>query len=254
MKGLDYSSGRPNPKAVKKAGYGFVCRYLFAPAPGGKGITRAEASTLRTEGLGIVAIYEEYAGRALEGQAAGIIDGKTALAFAHSIDFPDSRPIYFAVDINATAGQQPLIDAYLRGAASVIGAERVGVYGSYYVVERCYADKSAQFFWQTYAWSSGKVSAHTHFLQYSNGQVVGNASVDLNESKQADFGAWEVEVTKPAVVKPAIIPPKPPVVVKPNVAMQWGIDNKIVDTGLDPNAVVTWNSLLWTLYRARGKK
>jgi len=61
----------------------------------------------------------------------------------------------------------------------------------------------------------------------------------------------EGPVTIPVVApKPAV---NPPVVAKPNVAMQWAIDNKIVDKGLDPNAPVTWNSFIWTLYRVRGK-
>lgn len=245
MKGLDYSSGRPDLKKAKTLGYGFVIRYLFPPL---KGATKAEATAIRAAGLGLVVVYESYAGRALEGQAAGAADGKTALAFARAIGFPDSRPLYFAVDFAGTVAQQPAIDAYLRGAASVIGAERVGVYGSYYVVERCYANETAQWFWQTRGWSSGKVSTHTHCYQYLNGQAVAGANVDLNESKQDDFGAWEVEVTKPVVTKPVVTP-----VAKPSVAMQWAIDNKIVDKGLDPNTVVTWHSLLWTLYRVRGK-
>jgi len=246
MKGLDYSSGRPDLKAVKRDGFDFVARYLFPPT---KGVTLAESIAIRAAGLGIVVIYESYAGRALEGQTAGIADGKAALAFARNIEFPDSRPIYFAVDFAATAAQQPVINAYLKGAASAIGAARVGVYGSYYVVERCYANKTAQWFWQTRGWSNGKVSAHTHFYQYLNGQAVAGANVDLNESKQNDFGAWEVEVIKPVVTKPVVTP-----VAKPNVAMQWALDNKIVDKGIDPNAPVTWHSFIWTLYRARGKK
>lgn len=253
MKGLDYSSGRPNLDAVVKAGYGFMARYLYPPTPGGKGIDKAEATAIRAAGLGLVVIYEWFAGRAKEGRAAGGADGLQALAQARSIGFPDTRPIYFAVDYNAPATDQPAIDEYLKGAAAAVGIGRVGVYGSYAVVERCHANGSAKWFWQTYAWSAGKVSTHTHFLQYKNGQTVGGASVDLNESKQADFGAWtkEVEVATPIVTKPAI---NPPVVTKPNVAIQWALDNKIVDAGLDPNAPVTWHSLIWTLYRARNVK
>lgn len=203
MKLLDFSGSRPDPRKVKAAGYDGVIRYLFAPSPGGKGIDKAEATAIRAAGLGLVVIYEWYAGRALEGAVAGVTDAKVALALARSIGFPDTRPIYFAVDVPATAGQQPAIDAYLRGAASVIGAARVGVYGSYYVVERCYASGSARWYWQTRGWSNGKVSAHTHLYQYLNSQQVAGASVDLNESRQFDFGAWE------PTLKPAIIPPKP---------------------------------------------
>jgi len=244
MKGLDYSSDRPDLTVAKEDGYEFVARYLYLPT---KGITKAEAIAIRAAGLGLVLIYESYAGRALEGQVAGAADGKTALAFARSIGFPDSRPLYFAVDFAGTSAQQPAIDAYLRGAANVIGASRVGVYGSYYVVERCFTNNTAKWFWQTRGWSSGKISAHTHFYQYLNGQMVGGASVDLNESKQADFGAWEVDVVKPIPVV------TPPVVTKPNVAMQEAIAKGFIDAGTSPTKVVDVNFLAWTLKRAKGK-
>jgi len=214
MKGLDYSHSRPNLPAVKKAGYGFVVRYLFPPP---KGATRVEAAAIRAAGLGLVTIYESYAGRAKEGYTAGIADGKMALAFARNIGFPETRPIYFAVDFSPTGAELERIDAYLRGVASVIGLARVGVYGSYTVVEYCQAWGTARWFWQTYAWSGGKVSPHTHFLQYLNGQTVAGASVDLNESRQLDFGAWDPPA--PVVVKPVVKPVtvKPVVVVKPVV-------------------------------------
>jgi len=213
MKGLDYSSGRPDLKRVKALGYGFCIRYLFAPMPGGKGISKIEATAIRAAGLGLCVVYEEYAGRAKEGTASGVADGHVALAFARAIGFPENKPIYFAVDFNATTAQLSVIDLYLKGVASVIGLARVGVYGSYAVVEHCHSVGSAQWMWQTYAWSGGKVSPHAHLLQYLNGQVVAGASVDLNESRQLDFGSWE-PVTVSVVVKPVV---KPVVVAKPVV-------------------------------------
>ena len=208
MKGLDYSRSRPDPKKVKALLYGFVARYLSFPIVGGKGITKAETDVIRAAGLGLVVVYESYAGRAKEGLAAGVEDGKTALTYARSIGFPDSRPLYFAVDFQPTTVELVFVDAYLKGVASVIGLARVGVYGSYAVVEHCHAIGTARWFWQTYAWSGGKVSAHTHFLQYQNGQTVAGASVDLNESRQFDFGAWDPPVTvKPVVVAKPVVKP-----------------------------------------------
>jgi len=232
MKGLDYSHSRPDLRRVKALGYGFCVRYLFGDGTvaSGKGVSKAEAAAIRAAGLGLLVIYESYAGRALEGQTAGVADGKRALAYARAIGFPDNKPIYFAVDIPATAAQQPAIDAYLYGVGSVIYTARVGVYGSYGVVERCHASGFACWFWQTYAWSAGKVSAHAHLLQYSNGQTVAGASVDLNESQQFDFGAWEPVrapvVVRPVVAKPAINPPKPAVkpVAKPTIHIMTGAE------------------------------
>lgn len=207
MKGLDYSWGRPNLDVVKKD-YGFVARYLAA-AGGGKEISAPEAAQIRSHGLGLVLVYEQYAGRPREGRNAGIADAKTALAQAKSVGFPDDRPIYFAVDYDTTPGDQTAIDEYLRGVASVIGDSRVGVYGSFYVVERCAKNNTAKWFWQTYAWSGGQISSHAHFRQYLNGQVVGGAAVDLNESYKSDFGAWGIGSSTPAPSPTPTPPPKP---------------------------------------------
>src|SRR5450830_480488 len=245
-KGLDYSFGRPDLDAVKQQGYSFVARYLAVDG-GSKLITKTEADQICAHGLGLVLVYEQYAGRAKEGRAAGKADGQTALTQARSVGFPDTRPVYFAVDCDATGANQAAIDEYLRGAADGIGANRVGVYGSYAVVERCFTNGSARFFWQTYAWSAGKISTRTHILQYSNGQTVGGASVDLNESKQADFGAWGMSAPAPVpapVVQPAA---------KLSVAQQWAIDQGIMSPPVDWDGQVDYNILAWALMKARGK-
>ena len=239
-KGLDYSFGRPNLDTVKQQGYSFVARYLAVDG-GSKLITKTEADQIRAHGLGLVLVYEQYAGRAKEGRAAGKADGQTALTQARSVGFPDTRPVYFAVDYETTEADQAAIDEYLRGAADSIGANRVGVYGSYAVVERCFTNGSARFFWQTYAWSAGKISTRTHILQYSNGQTVGGASVDLNESKQADFGAWGIPAP---VVQPAA---------KLSVTQQWAIDQGIMSPPVDWDGQVDYNILAWALMKAHGK-
>lgn len=218
MKGLDLSSNRLDPKKAKTAGYGFLARYLASSA---KGVRKTEASAIRAAGLGLVVVYESYAARAKEGRPAGIADGKTALAFARDIGFPDSRPLYFAVDFQPSTVDMAYVDAYLSGVASVIGAARVGVYGSYSVVEHCHSIGVVHWFWQTYAWSAGKVSAHTHVYQYLNGQIVAGVSVDFNESRQLDFGAWMPVTSTPIPVKPVVVA-KP--VVKPVIHLMTGAE------------------------------
>jgi LysM repeat protein len=203
-KGLDYSWARPNLDDVKSAGFDFVARYL-SPIGSGKEISLPEAQQIRSHGLGLVLVFESYQFRPKEGRAAGVQDGATALANARAVGFPDDRPIYFAVDWDTTPGDQAAIDEYLKGCAESIGLSRVGVYGSFYVVERCTTNRTATWFWQTYAWSGGQVSSHTHFLQYLNGQTVGGGAVDFNESKRADFGAWGVS-TSSSPAAPAPVP------------------------------------------------
>lgn len=187
--GLDYSWGRPNLGQVKQLGYEFVVRYLAA-AGGGKEITSNEAAAIRGAGLNLALVYEQYAQRPLEGRSAGQADAKTARAQADSVGFPADRPIYFAVDWDAAENQQAAIDDYLRGAADVLGADLVGVYAGYWIVKRCVENGTAKWLWQTYAWSGGNVHPQAHLYQYKNGQNIAGAGVDINESKQADYGAW----------------------------------------------------------------
>ncbi|TDD57870.1 DUF1906 domain-containing protein, partial [Actinomadura rubrisoli] len=120
--GVDYAWGRPGVAALKRAGVKFVCRYLSHDTTG-KNLTRAEADELSGAGLWLVVVWESAASRALAGRDAGEADAKDAAGQAASLGMPDGRPIYFAVDFDATEEQQGAINAYLDGAASVIGRE-----------------------------------------------------------------------------------------------------------------------------------
>lgn len=230
--GIDYSFGRPELDTVKAQGYTFVIRYL-AQQGGGKVITPQEAAQIRAHGLALVLVYEQGAGRAREGRAAGKSDALTALAQARRLGFPESRPVYFAVDEDVQERDLPRVDAYLRGAAEAMGGSRVGVYGSYRVIEHCAATHSASFFWQTAAWSHGLVSSHAHLLQTRTEQLLGGARIDLDTSLAADFGAW----TPPAA--PAL-----------STAQQWAVEQGIFNQPVTWDAPVDYNTLAWALMKA----
>lgn len=196
IKGLDYSWARPGGATIKAAGYQFVVRYIPYPGNGGKGLEHAELNDLRKHGIDIAMVYESYANRALQGFSAGVADAKQSIAQLNRLGFP-KIPVYFAVDFDAAEHQQDEIDAYLKGAASVIGADRVGVYAGYWVIKRCYENKTAKYLWQTYAWSGGNVHPKIHLYQYLNGQNL-NGAVDYNRAYQANFGQWAADGAKPA--------------------------------------------------------
>lgn len=196
-KGLDYSWGRPDLGQVKAAGFTFVMRYVSPYAGSGKNANADEVRALRGAGLGLGLVFESYAARALEGRAAGKADGDAALAAARALGYPDSKPLYFAVDFDAAENQQGAIDEYLRGAADAIGAGRVGVYAGYWVCKRCKENGTAKWYWQTYAWSGGNKLDGMHVYQYRNGQTIGGAAVDFNEGYD-DASLWLSEETSPA--------------------------------------------------------
>lgn len=193
MKGLDYSFGRPGGAAIVDAGFEFVVRYVPYQGDGGKGLTAGELEELRANGLAVGLVFESVAERHLDGRPAGIEDARRCAAAVAELGFPDDLPVYFAVDFDAQPNQQGLINAYQLGAADVLGMERVGVYGSYGVVERCFAAATATWFWQTYAWSKGFISQRAHLYQYKNGQTLNGAAVDYNEAFGERQGLWRTE-------------------------------------------------------------
>lgn len=192
-KGVDYSFARPGGAAIAAAGFTFAMRYCPYSGDGGKGLTLAELDDLHANGIAVGLVYESTAGRPLAGYEAGDVDATVARAAMQQLAFPDDRPMYFAVDFNARPDHYAVIDQYLSGAASVLGLERVGVYGSYDVCAHCFMAATAKWFWQTYAWSAGKNFEWRNVYQYLNGQSLNGAAVDYNEAYGVDFGQWPVE-------------------------------------------------------------
>ena len=132
--GVDYSWARPGGAALKAAGKTFAVRYLLQDGQGGKGLDRSEYDDLIANGIDVAVVYETYAARAKSGSAGGVEDAHAAQAALNALGLPNNMPIYFAVDYDAPESDQGVIDAYLRGAASVIGMDRVGVYAGCWVV------------------------------------------------------------------------------------------------------------------------
>jgi len=194
-KGIDYSWARPTGAKIHAAGYQFAMRYLSHDD--GKTITADEAADLIGNGVDIGLVYESYARRPLEGHAAGVADGQTAVAEAEAIGFPHGCAIYAAADFDATEAQQAPIDDYLRGfTEGLAGKYETGIYGGFYVVKRCAANGTATKFWQTLGWSGGQVFDGVHI--YQNGATDFGAGADVNEGRQDNLGNWKADGSHPA--------------------------------------------------------
>lgn len=185
--GVDYSSGHPGGAALKAADKVFAARYVsHTPA---KNITAAEAADLAAHGVSTVLVWETTANRALAGRGAGIADAHDALTQATAAGMPAGRPLYFAVDWDATEAQQAQISAYFDGAASVLGVARVGIYGGYWPVKRALDGKHASFAWQTRAWSGTNWDPRAHIRQTGT-QKINGVSCDINTAYVTDYGQW----------------------------------------------------------------
>jgi hypothetical protein len=204
IEGFDFSFARPGGRSIVAAGRAFVVRYVPYPGDGGKGLTAAEIVDYRKNGLAICLVFESTKARARAGQYAGRADATVAQDAIYRLGMPASLPVYFAVDWDAQIVDQPLIDQYLRGAADILGASRVGVYGGINVINRCKVNKSARWFWQTYAWSAGRTAYGIHLYQYSNGRQLNGKAVDYTRAMQAQYGQWQPGVPQEEDVKVTI--------------------------------------------------
>lgn len=192
--GVDYAWGRPSVASLKAAGVTFACRYLSHDTTG-KNLDHAEAVTLSNAGIWLVVVWESTANRALAGYAAGVQDAKDAAAQANACGMPGDRPIFFAVDFDATSADQNAIAAYLDGAASVLGKGRTGLYGGYWPVKRALDGGHCDWAWQSYAWSGGNWDARAQLQQYSNDHTIGGVGLDYDRSTTSDYGQWKVGVS-----------------------------------------------------------
>lgn len=192
LEGVD-ALNPPSGAALEAAGKRFICCYTRA-------LTKAQIADFRAHGVDLVLIFESSGVDFTGGAPQGEMDAQTAEAQRKALGLP-AAPIYFAIDTGNYNLQD--VNAYLQGCASVIGKPRVGVYGSYGVVEAAYAGSWCEYRWQTYAWSNGAVSQAAHIFQYLNGQSLGGATVDLDRTvlSDVDFGQvkwgaapWEDEM------------------------------------------------------------
>jgi hypothetical protein len=191
VEGVDYAWSRPNIAQLAAAGKVFACRY-GGPGSSGKQLDPAEARALSAAGVAIVANAEGAADGLLGGWNAGVSWARDAEQHFAACGMPAGRPIYLSVDFDVASGQWSAVREALRGAASVIGASRVGVYGGRRAIEWARRDHVAAWFWQTYAWSSGVWVPGNHIEQYRNGVALAGATLDLDRALAADFGQWTI--------------------------------------------------------------
>jgi hypothetical protein len=172
---------------------GFVLRYVPYQGDGGKGLTATEVADYHANGLPIAVVFESTQFRPMEGRSAGAADARTSLGAFRALGFPDDRPVYFAFDWDVQPADYAACDEYMRGAADILGVECVGVYGHDHLCAHFQQAGLATWFWQTLAWSGGRVFAGRHLYQATNGQTIFGSEVDFDDSYQDDFGQWPVE-------------------------------------------------------------
>lgn len=175
-------------EGLKAPGIEYVARYL---GDTWKSINKQEAVVLLENGLKIVSIWETNptnAGYFTMDQ--GFADGHDAASFAQSIGQPEGSAIYFAVDYDMQPSDVRAILNYFLAVRRGLGKKyKVGVYGSYTVLEILHRSCAADFYWQTSAWSGGNIAEFIDILQYGFNKKIAGIPVDYNQVS-TNAGSW----------------------------------------------------------------
>lgn len=201
---VDFSFARPSIETLKSNGVTGLIRYLAPATNVGKFITQDELNSYRAAGFDLAFIWEWYAGRAKEGFASGVQDATSALAQANALGIPSDVPLFFAVDYDAPDSDQPALNAYFDGVASVIGLPRTGSYGGYWIIKRLFDAGKITYGYQTYAWSGGNWDPRAQLRQVLNGQWGGQ--VDFDDATTDNWGQWSSNVAPTPVPPPSPTP------------------------------------------------
>lgn len=198
---LDYAAGVLSAADLKAAGAAGAIRYVSDKRPGaswmlGKPMQLAEARDLSQAGLKIVSNYQfgkQETSDWLGGQSAGVYHANRGVEIHTAAGGPASAPIYASIDDNPTFEQyKQQVAPYLRGWESVIGHQRMGVYGNSKVIDWALQDGLGTWFWQ-HNWGTPKgfvhPAAHLHQFEIDARKVAG-VGVDLNSILKPQFGQW----------------------------------------------------------------
>lgn len=189
IQGVDFSDPKLPTSLLTEHSIAFACRYISVPGDA-KNLTPTEAADRAKAGIKIVTCFETRATRALDGYQAGVDDAKAADIQSRALGQPQTYPVYYAVDFSVLPNRMDDVVRYFQGLRAGSQHFRVGVYGSFDVVERLYDAVVADYFWQTYAWSSSRWSAHADIRQYKNGVDWEGHQVDLDEAMLDEYGGW----------------------------------------------------------------
>ncbi len=212
MKLIDHAGGRPGARATRDAGYGGAVRYLAnSPERGmpNKILLPEEAREFLDLGMALVSNWQKGKDKTADwkrGHQGGVLDAR--LAEEHHLKCGGDRtaPIFFSIDEDLSLDAWNRLAApYLKGAADVIGVDRVGAYGGLNTMHWAEEDQvvgtagdGKLWLWQTRAWSrrNGLLTWHRATVLRQEivcppdfAQVAG-ITVDVNTTQADDFGQW----------------------------------------------------------------
>jgi Rv2525c-like, glycoside hydrolase-like domain/Putative peptidoglycan binding domain len=182
--GFDYAFRTGISVAFLKAqGADFVCRYISGFS---KDITLAELASYEAAGIDVVINYETTGSQL--GFAAGVSSAHAAQGFLNRLGIANAPVIFSPWDHDPLGNVAGIMD-FIRGAVSVMGHNRVGLYAGHDAIVRCLDLNLCKYTWETYAWQHGAgFDPRSKLQQYENAVHIGGANVDRDRATVLDYG------------------------------------------------------------------
>lgn len=206
---IDYSAGVPRASSVKARGHIGAVRYISPPRQTwmkGKPLKKSEVEDFKRNGLSIAVVWQ-YGGvenpDSMRGRAGGVEDARRAESKLKEVGL-EGLPVFFAVDFDVTLPQwNNTVSNYFRGAISVLGRERVGIYGHSRAIAWAVEDGligragSRYLGWQTKSWSGGFKSSKAVLYQgIHNVPGPDGIGIDVNEVWSSNWGQIPVKTDR----------------------------------------------------------
>ena len=219
-------SGSPTVTALKEMGKLGVGRYAVNDkSPSGRGITADEYQRLTLNGIDVFLFWEGVESWMLGGFEAGVAAARNADANILAAGMPPKTPVYFAHDIDPQPQHFEAIRLAVEGAASVVGWDRMGVYGGWLLIDHLAPIYDLMHYYcQTLAWMYGRGwHPKATLQQYAFNVWIDGTNCDLVRATREDYGQARFTVSPP---------PPTPTYPAPWLPEGWK------DWANDPNATV----------------
>ena len=200
---LDYAAGVPGAAEIADAGYLGVIRYVSDRRRGaewmeGKPLRADEVEALTERGLEIVSCYQFGKAETADwrgGYDAGVEHATRGLELHLDAGGPQNCPIYASIDDNPVERDfGKLIEPYLRGWESIVGAENTGVYANSPTIDWALDAGVGSWFWQ-HDWGTPDGYVHPNAVLHQfeiDKRRVDGVGVDLNAILASDYGQWSL--------------------------------------------------------------
>lgn len=212
--GVDYSrtawSGSPSVPALRSIGKTFVGRYAVNDrSPSGRGITADEYRRFHAADIDVFLYWEGAESWMLGGFEAGVAAARNSDANIRAAGMPADTPVYFAHDIDPEPRHFEAIRFAVEGAASVVGWDRMGVYGGWLLIDHLAPIYDLMHLYcQTLAWEYGRgLHPKATLYQYGFNAWIDGTNCDLVRALVPYFG--QAGYVTPTPPKPEPTYPKP---------------------------------------------